>query len=250
MDDYIENPLVNASYETVYQLTQELNIGYTEDLVALYKELLTTAKPGLPGMAATLAKKQAERHPCFTLAEMHTHLKVLIDHGFRLTGLTDDEKEHFLTWSEQFEMMPGNATPFEIYYAADRQVLTVLTLWNTFQEHLMTNINMMREIDRDGTGYEFTVYKRIAHILRALLGLPMPRILLEGLNRLLYNMSYQPPWDEEGAIYDSLKVLGQLCQTHFPDGQPRLHAAFTADLSGSTLQDELSCLSALGTLAW
>jgi hypothetical protein len=238
MEEYIENPLKNASSETVKRLCAELNIDYIEDL-SIYT--LFTMRTTHAACAAELSIKQVETHPHYTLTDMHTHLKNLIDNGFHIKGLSDDEKEYFLTWSEKFEMMPSTSTPFEIYYSAHVDLLATLRTRTNFRDHLLTNIAMMRKIE--GSESDFRVYKRIAHVLNALLRLPViPLALLESLSRLLHTMSYQPPWDAESVIYDSLKFIGNLCGTHFPDGEASLQAAFTDDLSTVSLKAGLLAL--------
>jgi hypothetical protein len=118
-----------------------------------------------------------------------------------------------------------------------------LDLRNTFQNHPITRGDGKCE----NALCDFTVFTRIVHVLRALLSLPLPLSLamIKNLTRLRDNMSFQPPWDHEAAIYVSLSVLSLICAKFFPDGQPSINAAFEEDLSGSTLQDELDALRAL-----
>ena len=205
-------------------------------------------EPGHAIQAAEHARVYTLTWPPGTDASVQRNeLKNLIDHGFYFQGLSADDKEDFLTWSERFEMLPDSATTFEIYYAADPRLMAVLSNHFLFRRQLSGNMSLMLEISNSPGSTELRVYKRIAHIVNTLLRMELPGEMLKALGTLLNNMTYQPPWDDEEVIRDSLKILTLLCRKYFPEGGAGITAAFTDDLSGCTLRSEFDRLQALFT---
>ena len=126
----MQNPLTDASYETIARVAAEIGEN-TEDINVLYsriKQIDDSAECDEYNCtdAAYNAVYMAGKWPSYSVTEMRAHLQNLIDHGFHKCLLSDEQKENFLKWSADTENMPGNATPFEIYYAATPSLLHVL----------------------------------------------------------------------------------------------------------------------------
>ena len=77
-----------------------------------------------------------------------------------------------------------------------------------------------------------STYKRIVFICTYLLGVKdLEPAFLQGVESLLKNMLYQPPWDTETPIRLSLDSLITLCY-QYRDNDPALAEACKQDLSG------------------
>ena len=100
---------------------------------------------------------------------------------------------------------------------------------------LQINRNAVYEL---GITPDMRVYKRIAHVLNAVLRMDLSDESLKALKGMLNSLSYQPPWDNESATMDSLTLLTRICLLFFPDNS-ELEQAFTEDLSEVHLVAEL-----------
>jgi len=89
-------------------------------------------------------------------------------------------------------------------------------------------------------GADLHAFKRIVHICNALFRRPdLPEPMIKDLGRLLNTMCYQPPWDNEIVILDSLLCLSNICYLYIKDNAD-IATAFRENLKDRALTDEIA----------
>lgn len=166
MNQYIENPLTHASYETLDKVSLELKLkletnhrkligdefGHRSydtideeirydghDIDLLYQTIKKidqepqtyvwsrTPQEELHAVnAAYNAVYMASTYPEYSIPQMREHIYNLTCCEFNKILLSPEQNDLFLAWTKKIEELPGNATPFEIYYCAAPRLMYIL----------------------------------------------------------------------------------------------------------------------------
>ena len=130
MNEFIINPLAYSSSETLDRVCDDLNLPRNNNDINLpYQKIIQIDQDGEDLHAANAAYNavyMASTFPEYSIPQMREHIYNLTCCGFKKIWLTPEQKELFLAWTEKIEELPGNATPFEIYYCAAPSLMHIL----------------------------------------------------------------------------------------------------------------------------
>ena len=100
------------------------------------------------------------------------------------------------------------------------------------------NVNGLRQINPSFE--KMNLYKRIVYVTTYLFRQPdLHADFTAGLERMLNDMLYHPPWDNEMPIHEDLERLVNLCYQYRPN-DALLAEAFAKDLKDIAVPDMLT----------
>jgi hypothetical protein len=133
MNQYSVNPLFNASFETLDKVSKELGLEHRPendfDIDILYQKIQNidlTNHDTHAAHAAYHARYMAETYFDYSLSQMREHIYNLSRCCFNKILLNPGQKKLFDDWATIIELLPVNATPFEIYYCSSPRIMSIL----------------------------------------------------------------------------------------------------------------------------